>query len=201
MQNLEPTKKIPRFVIFLMISFWLLQVWHFVFGNFRFYNESLNSLAETMVLVVPLTVGIFILLPVWQGRKPWKPLAILMVLLPGFMLFCSYIAPDESHHYYSLIQSEPIYQNGYLAKLEKRFDTVVNDCRTKVVLCYERNYWSFLKETKDIYSISPCASGTFDINANGDLLTLRVSTEDSNHTKIVKTFPTDWNQAKSEAHN
>lgn len=201
MQILEPTKKIPRLIIFLMISFWALQVWHFVFGRFRFYDESINSLVETMVLIVPFAVGIFILLPIWQGRKPWKPLAIAMVLMPGFLLFCSYIAPDESHHYYSLIESEPLYQKGYLAKLERRFDTVVNDCRTKVVLCYERNYWNVVKETKDIYSIVPGSTGSFEINATGKTLTLRANAEDSNRTKIVKTFSTDWNQVRPEVHN
>ena len=201
MQNVQSSKKNPRFRLYLWLLFWTLEVAHLVFIQFRFYDKSLNSLIDKIGIVAVFMLGIQIFFPIWQDRNLWRLLGIGISLLSVFVFLFYDFAPDYEHEYYALLDSKPLQEHGYQAKLERRFDTVATDCRTKVVLCYERNYWNILKETKDIYSVRPGITGSFEIVADGKLLTLTANAEDSNRTKMVKTFSTDWNQVKPETHN
>lgn len=189
--------KIPSPVIYLMAAIWTLQVCCFAFGNFDFYNTSFSSVAHTSILSSLFWTSAFVLLPAWRAKNLWKFLASVTLWFSSLgLLFIFLGEQDESHLYFSLLKSQPLAQAGYTAKLEKQFDTVCNDCRTKVVLSYERNYWNVLKETKEVFSLSPSGRGSFEISPDGKFITVTATTEDANHQKSVETFSTDWNLVK-----
>ena len=194
---METLAKIPSPVIYLMAAIWTLQVCCFAFGHFDFYNTSFSSVAHTSVISSLFWISAFVLVPAWRAKKLWKFLASVTLWFSSLGLLTVFLGEhDESHHYYSLLKSQPLKQAGYTAKLEKQFDTACNECRTKIVLSYERNYWNVLKETKEVFSLSPSEKGTFEISPDGKFIMVTATTEDENHKESVAAFSTDWNLVK-----
>lgn len=189
--------KIPSPVIYLMAAIWTIQVCCFAFGHFDFYDKSLSSGAHTSLLSSLFVISGVVLLPAWRAKKQWKFLASVTLWFSSLGLLSAFLGhQDESHLYYSLLKSQPLAQAGYTAKLEKQFDTACNKCRTKIVLSYERNYWNILKETKEVFSLSPSEKGTFEISPDGKFVMVTATTEDENQKKSVEAFSTDWSQVK-----
>ncbi len=183
--------RIPSPVIYVMAVVWTLQIICFTFSHFGFYNERLVSSVQMSVCSALFWLSAIALLPVWKSRTLWKFLASIIFALSGLVLL-ALLTPSESFGGYSLLKAQPLAQPGYTAKLERQFYSIDNDCKTELVLSYERNYWNIMKETKVIFSLHPSEKGTFEISPDGKLITVTAACEDERHETVVQTFSTDW---------